>query len=361
MPARHVVQSPRPAAGASTSDRTPARGTAGTPRHHSGHRSHRILQSVAVAVAVCIMAAAGAGAAVVRRFDSNITSADVSAQLGDDRPEALDTDPSDGLPLNILLMGVDKDTGSQRSDTTILAHLSADRSRAELISIPRDSWVQIPACTLADGTVTEPQEFKFNEAFSIGGAACTIRTVEQLTGVRIDDYAMVDFAGFTEMVDAVGGVPFCVPEDIDDKQAKVQLEAGCQTLDGTQALGFVRARKSLGDGSDLGRIDRQQQFLEAMVAKVTSAGTLTDVTALYGLIDSATRSMTTGPSLASVTHLVSLARSMSGVPAEAIDFRTVPTADRGDGANVVWAEPESAAIWQALATDVPLPAEAPDS
>ena len=173
-------------------------------------------------------------------------------------------------------------------------HLAADRESAAAVSIPRDTMVPIPECTRDDGTVVPAQEVQmFNEAFSAGGPACTIKTVEALTKVRIDNYIVVDFTGFKDMVDALGGVKVCLPYAVNDPQSHLDLEAGTQTVRGQQALAYVRTRHGLGDGSDLSRIDRQQAFVGSMVSKVKDKGLLLRPDRLYNFLAAATKSLTT--------------------------------------------------------------------
>ena len=333
-----------------------------------------------------VLFATSAVAWTYRDLDENIRSHDIETLLGTDRPSAAEsddpTDPHAGRPLDILLVGVDDREGENarfggagqtgvRSDTVILAHVAADRSRVDLVSIPRDSWVPIPSCPLPDGTWTQPTTSKFNQAFALGGAtgdvshgvACSIRTLEALTGVRVDGFVAVDFTGFIRMIDAIGGVPICIDQAIDDPDAKITLEPGHQVLDGEQALGFARARKTLGDGSDTARIGRQQQLLAASFRAVLARDVLTDTTKLYGFLDAATASLTTSSDLGSLSALAGLAFSLRGVGAEDLTFVTVPWVPRGDGANVLWAA-EADALWAAIAEDRPLtddPDPTPDS
>ena len=319
--------------------------------------------------------ASSAAAWTYRGLDDNITAYDIETLLGTDRPSTRAPDPEDphaGQPLNLLLVGVDDREGENarfgyagqpgvRSDTVILAHVSADRSRVELISIPRDSWVPIPACPLPDGTWSAPEEFKFNQAFANGGAtgdvgygvACSIRTLESLTDVRVDGFIAVDFTGFIRMVDAIGGVEMCVPQAIDDPDADLRLEPGLQVLDGEQALGFARARKTLGDGSDTGRIGRQQQLLAAMLRTVLDANLLTDSPELLRFLDAATASLTTSGDLGSISALTGVAVSMRNIRADDITFVTVPWVARGDGANVLWTA-EADELFADVAADRPI-------
>ncbi|MFG3194276.1 LCP family protein [Streptomyces omiyaensis] len=302
-------------------------GAAGKPRRHW-------LRWTALGVSVVLLGAAGTGWWFYRKLDDNITTdttaADELRRYEKERPAAVVA-----AAQNILLIGSDtrsgdgnreygRDKGTQRSDTVILLHLAADESSATAVSIPRDLMVTIPSCAEGGGGRTREQWAQFNWSFEWGGTACTIRTVEKLTGIRIDHHMVIDFRGFKKMVDAVDGVEVCLKEPVDDADAKLKLPAGRQTLDGEQALGFVRARKSLGNGSDTDRMDRQQMFLGALVNKVQSNGVLLNPTKLYPVLDAATKSITTDPGLDSLRDLYDLARTMRSVPTEKVQFLTVP-------------------------------------
>lgn len=294
---------------------------------------HRALRVLAAGSALLVMASGGAAWYAYKKLDGNIRTDEGTARmLGDyesERPQEIATEAT-----NILLIGSDDrsganaqyggDGGSQRSDTTILLHLSADRSRATAVSIPRDLMAQIPACARPEGGETRPQFAQFNWAFQFGGAACTIRTVENMTGVRINHHMIVDFTGFKRMVDAVGGVEVCLPAPVKDRDAKLDLPAGRQTVKGEDALAYVRARHSFGDGSDTQRIGRQQQFLGSLVNKVKSSGVLLNPARLYPLLDAATSSITADAGLDSLSELYGLARSLRKTDADAVGFLTVP-------------------------------------
>ncbi|WP_229924685.1 LCP family protein [Streptomyces sulfonofaciens] len=315
----------------------PAPGTpAGSAPTGTGavRRRRRMLRGAALGGAVLVLAAGGAGWVAYEELNGNIT-ADTGAaaeleRYEKERPTALVRGAQ-----NILLIGSDSragavnrryghDNGTQRSDTTILLHLAADRRRATAVSVPRDLMVQVPACRRRDGTGTRPVRAMFNHAFETGGSACTVRTVEKLTGIRVDHYMIIDFRGFRRMVDALGGVRVCLRQPVRDADAHLALPAGRQTLDGEQALGYVRARKSLGNGSDTDRIDRQQRFLGALVAKVRSNGVLLNPGRLYPVLDAATSSLTTDPGLASLRGLYDLVRGVRNIPTGHIQFLTLP-------------------------------------
>lgn len=176
-----------------------------------------------------------------------------------------------------------------------------------------------------------------------------------MTGIRIDHHMVVDFNGFKEMVDAVDGVEICLPKAIDDKDAHLDLPAGRQTLNGEEALGYVRARKTLGDGSDTERMERQQQFLGALVNKMQSNGVLLNPTRLYPVLDAATKSLTTDPGLDSLRDLYDLVRSMRDVPTEQVQFLTVPRQPyRLDRNRDELVEPDAGELFKQLREDKPV-------
>lgn len=328
-------------------------------------RRRRWTKGSALGLAVLVMGAAGAGWAVYAKLSSNITADEAAAaelaRYERERPTELVRGAQ-----NILLIGSDtragdgnsrygRDLGSERSDTTILLHLAADRRSATAVSLPRDLMVDIPGCLQADGTRSEPVFAMFNHAFQVGGSACTIRTVEKLTDIRIDHHIVVDFSGFKDMVDAVDGVRVCLKEPIDDKAAELKLPAGEVTLDGEQALGYVRARKSLGNGSDTERMERQQRFLGALADKVKSNGVLLNPVKLYPVLDAATSSLTTDPGLASLRSLYQLVRGLRHIPTGRMQFLTVPRESYVYDANRdQLVEPEAEKLFKLLRADQPV-------
>jgi len=331
-------------------------------------RRHPRLTAAVSVLAVVLLAAVATGALALRQLQGNITAVDVTSRLGDDRPTPEPTDEDGGRPLNILVVGTDtragdndfiggSEKGEGRSDTTLVLHVAADRSRAMGVSIPRDSMVDMPDCTGLDGEDVAGGTRQFNDAYTIGGVACTQRTVEQLTGVRIDHYVVVDFAGFRQIVDALGTVEICLPEAVNDARSKLDLPAGRQRVDGTTALAYVRTRHGLGDGGDLGRVARQQAFISAVLQEATSAGTLTNPKKLYDVLDVATQSVTVDPGLGSLTELAALARLVRSIGLENISFVTVPTTEYAPDPNrLVWAS-EASQLWRAVRKDRPVTTE----
>ncbi len=270
----------------------------------------------------------------------------VNKFLGQNRHEK--ENPQDNFAnrdLNVMVIGSDhraqKDydengrlvTG-MRSDTTMVAHISADRTRVEVMSIPRDLMVKRPACLRADGK-TEPASpgyVQFNSIFALLGqeedvaaaTACTMKTVEQLTGIFLDEFVVVDFDGFENMVAALGGVPICLDEKMKDSKGAIDLPAGCHTLNPQQALGFARARYGVGDGSDISRIGRQQKLVGAMMKEAKSRNMLTDLPSLYAFLKAGMKSLTTSENFGNAKNLGGLAFSLAKVKPENIRFYTLP-------------------------------------
>jgi LCP family protein required for cell wall assembly len=362
--ARHVADHSRQA-GEPPGDPSPS---ASDPAHESQaaapkppRRRHRGLIKAAWLLAAVLVLIAAAGLAAALKLKGNIQSVDVTRNLGTDRPTAAPTDPAGDRPLNVLVLGSDSREGANgfvggkvdegRSDTTLVLHLSADRSRALAVSIPRDSVVTMPTCVDRTGGASPAAERQFNDAYTIGGAACTQRTVEQLTGLRIDHYVVVDFAGFKDMVDALGTVPICLPKPVNDTQHHIALPAGRSRVNGTQALAYVRERYALGDGGDLGRIDRQQTFLASVLQEALSAGTLTNPPKLYSFLSAATRSVTMDPDLARIGALTSLAKQVADIGLGHIQFVTVPNEPYEPDPNRLQWAPSARQLWRAIRLD----------
>ena len=312
-------------------------------------RRRRVLAGMGVFVLVVVL---GLGAAWWR-LEGNISRLDVSKDLGT-RPTAA------AGPLNILLIGSDNRDGEgvpgaslssgARSDTTLIAHVSADREHVTVVSVPRDSMVKAPPNCKNSTPKDEWVVQQWNAMFSIGGPACLITTIEGNTGLRMDHFAVVDFRGFRDMVDALGGVPICAPEAIDDPKAKLKLSAGRHVLDGPQALGYVRARKTLGDGSDLGRIARQQAFLSSVVQEATRTSLLVRPDRLFGFLNAATKSLTTDEQF-DLGTMKDLASSVAHIGMSNVQFITVPVQEYpADPNRVEWA-PSADVLWQTLRDD----------
>lgn len=337
--------------------------TAGERPSRWAHRRHVLYGVIGSFVVVALVLAIAAYA----KFNSNITRIDVSRMLGV-RPTTTASSAGAHTAVNILVMGSDtrtgigtdaygKDTveGGAHSDTNLLVHVSADRDRVLVVSIPRDSMTMAPkACSDPNSTVANGEIRQWNYNFNLGGPGCTIKTLEGLTGIFVDHYVVIDFRGFQQMVDALGGVPVCTTSDIADKDAQFTLAAGHHILDGKQALGYVRVRKTVNDGSDLNRIKRQQAFLSSVAQEATSKGLLLRPDKLYGFLNAATKSITTDPEMGFGT-MTSLANSVRNLGVDKIEFVTVPTQVYPKDTNRVEWRASAAKIWSAIRADQPLP------
>ncbi|MFE6649425.1 LCP family protein [Nocardioides sp. NPDC057772] len=281
-------------------------------------------------------------------------------------------------PINILVMGSDSrdckgcnvdgltDEG-QRSDTNILLHLSADRTFAYGVSIPRDTMVDRPACKNEDtGTKTEPADYvRWNEAFAIAGPSCTIAQVESVANdlcgekcdVQVNHVVVVDFSSFKGMVDAIDGVEVCIPEEVDDKWTGAHFDAGTQKLTGKQALNYVRLRHGLGDGGDLDRSKRQQAFIGSMAAKLLSGDTLSSPTKVLSFLNAATKGLTMDEGLKdNLDTMAKIGAGFRSIGMENIKFLTIPTVpdpQRPD-VTVVLDEEKARNVFKAIANDKPL-------
>lgn len=247
--------------------------------------------------------------------------------------------------------------GGQRTDTIMLLHIPRFGGEATLVSLPRDSAVDIPAYTSEDGESVPAQRNKLNAAFAFGGPQLLARTVETETGIRLDEYMEIGLGGFAGMVDAVGGVRMCLDQPMQDRRAGVDLSAGCQQLSGPQALGFVRARYSDPEG-DLGRVERQQRFLGALSDEVSRPGTLLNPIVMTRLLGAGTDALVvdegTGP-----PALLWFAWQMKGLAGGSGSTLTVPVAGTGSasglGSVVRWDREEAVALFDALRQDEPVP------
>lgn len=315
-----------------------------------------------------LTALSGGAVYALSGLGKNIGTVDTSTLEEKYRPKAVvQTDTS---PMNLLIMGSDSregdgndaygSFGGARSDTTLLVHLYKGRKDAVVVSIPRDSWVEIAGCTQSDGSKTYPYKTKFNAAFAFGGPVCTIKTVEKLTDVRIDNFVVVDFKAFKTVVDAIGGVEVCLTTPAYDPVipgrggSGLNLPAGYSTISGEQALAFVRARESLGDGSDLSRIERQQDFIGSMIRGMTEKGLLKSPQMIYRVLAAITSSIEANPEFANIQALQEFTLSLGGLSPSRIKFVTLPYELKGDG-NVHWYS-ETEKLWEAIREDEPWPA-----
>ncbi len=345
------------------------RGPTGGPARRGSHAAPPKAQwgrRLLAGLGVLVLLIGGGTLVALKVLQGNIRTADLTPMLGDERPSTAPQNPDGGRPVTVLVMGSDSREGDNsfiggttetgaKSDTTLMVHLSADRSWATTVSIPRDSIVEVPDCVDSATEMIQPGSRRiFNDAFTTGGPACTLKTVESLTGVRIDHWVTVDFAGFTRVVDALGTVPICLPEPVNDTKHNIHLPAGRSEVDGETALAYVRERYTLGDGSDLGRIERQQAFLSSVLQKATSAGTLANPARTYAFLDAVTRALTMNPELSSLSRLAAFAQDVQQIGLGSVQFVTVPNGpDPSDPNRLVWTE-QADDLWAALRQDRPV-------
>ncbi|MDT7846667.1 LCP family protein [Streptomyces justiciae] len=335
-----------------------------------GRRRTRILKAAGLTLAGVLVAGAAAGGWAYWHLNGNIKSVDIDQALGDDRPPKATVTPSPSasespLPteaLNILVLGSDSRSGKEnqalgggdstgaRSDTAMVVHLDAGRTEATVVSIPRDTLVTRPSCPLEDGGSTAvAYGAMFNSAYSVGGPACAVKTVESITNVRMDHYIEIDFSGFAKLVNALGGVTVTTDEDIDDSSSHLTLKAGTHHLNGKQALALARTRHGIGDGSDLDRIGLQQKLVKALLEQIASTNLLTSPAQLYKVADAITGSLTTDTGLDSLTELMSLGQSLKGLSADQVKTVMMPVVQAPSNHNrVVAQEPEASRLWKSL-------------
>jgi len=306
-----------------------------------------------------------AGVATAYGYYHSLRSGMIQHDLGlalkeEDRPDKI----SDAV--NILFIGSDGyEEGStayrdefegERSDSIMLAHISPD-NRVSVISFPRDSLVQLPQCDSYGSTEGTYGYFGMvNAAMYHGGPPCVVRTVESLTDIRVDHFVHLSFMSFRDVVNAIGGVDICIPEPMSDRRSQLDIDAGQQTLDGDEALSFVRARYEIGDGGDIGRIDRQQMFLAALADQVTSSDVMSSPTKLNGVLQAVAQHSATDREL-TLDRMLSIAVTLADVDLSDIEFHTVPWYQAPSDPNrVMWDEAQSAELFAAVREDRPLPA-----
>ncbi|MGC5344304.1 LCP family protein [Streptomyces sp. DT24] len=329
--------------------------------------SRRRAKTVAAWVAAGVVLAGGTGLGYVYfTLNGNLKAVDIDSALGKDRPANADNGSED-----ILVLGSDSrsganarygvDEGGARSDTAMVVHVYEGHTSAAVVSIPRDTLVDRPSCTDDEsGNPVAPQRHAmFNTAYEVGGPACAVKTVEAMSGIRMDHYVEVDFTGFKRLIDELGGVRITTRTAIDDPKSHLKLAPGTHTLDGEQSLGLVRTRKSVGDGSDLGRIQLQQAFIKALMEQAKSVGALSHPTKLFGLADAATKAVTTDSRLASVKNLKDFADGLKGIGPKKTHMITLPVRyDPADPNRVVPIDAAAEQVWTALRQDRPVPASA---
>lgn len=349
------------------------------PRQPAGRRPKRrppvrLSTRIAGGLALLVITASGIGHAVVAGLDGAINRVDAFG--------GMQNRPGGSKGTNFLVVGTDGRDGLDPmekqqyhlggapchcTDTIMLVHLSEDRQRAAVVSIPRDSYVMLPRVVPGTGTqqaasAPAAHPAKINEAYADGGPKLTVRTVEQLTGVHIDHYLELDFVSFMKTVDVLGGVPVCTSRRLKDAYSGLDLPVGTTTLNGGEALQYVRSRHIDGD-ADLGRMQRQQRFVAQVVHKITSGGTLTNPVKLERVASTVLGSVRADQGF-DPTDLIALARSMKGFSNNSSEFATVPLSNPnfpvpGVGSTVKWDNEKAGRLWAAIRADKPLTAPRP--
>ncbi|MEW2253899.1 LCP family protein [Streptomyces sp. NPDC047869] len=357
----------------------------GRGRHDDGHgdddtsgrprRGRRILRWSALTLAALMFGGAAAGYLYYEHLNANLTKARLN--LGDSTPPRAAPNASGQTPLNILLLGSDSRNtaadlklGGSRADVgrppladvQMLLHVSADRGNMSVISLPRDTMIPIPKCTDPDGgkvygALTLAMA---NESLGRGGPGCTVATWEKLTGIHIDHFMMVDFAGVVSMADAIGGVPVCVEQNVWSRTPEghgsgLKLKAGTTYVKGEQALQWLRTRYGFEDGTDIGRTHAQHMYMNAMVRQLRENATLGNPTDMRRLAETATKALTVDEDLGTVKKLYDLSTELQKVPTGRITMTTLPTVQWSQDRNrLVPATEDADQLVSMVRTDTPL-------
>ncbi len=345
----------------------------------SGKR--RVLRWGSAVLALLILGAGGAGYLYYEHLNGNIRKEDLT--LGDKRMADHKANAAGQTPLNILLIGSDaRDSEANQklggaketfgapplADVQMLLHLSADRSNLSVVSMPRDTMLKMPKCTAPDGEVfpASTGDVQTNQSLGRGGPGCTVATWYELTGIRIDHFMMIDFAGVVSMADAIGGVPVCVSDNIYSRGANgrggsgLKLEKGTTYVKGEQALQWLRTRYGFEDGSDLARAKAQHQYMNAMVRELRKGTKLTDPGKLMNLAEAATNALTVDKGLDTVKKLYDLAEELKKVPTKRITMSTMPNV-YGTGVNAGRVYPKAGdaeQLFRMVREDMPLDGKA---
>jgi len=347
-------------------------GDGGQPR-----RRRRILRWSATILAVLILGTAGAGYLYYQHLNGNIKKDDLN--IGDEKDRAAKSKPNAAgqTPLNILLIGSDarnttenqklggaKDTfnTAPRADVQMLLHVSADRTNMSVVSMPRDTLVQIPKCTDPDNGQTYAASTSLamtNDSLGRGGPGCTVATWEKLTDIHIDHFMMVDFAGVVSMADAIGGVPVCVDANIYSHTSSghgsgLKLKEGTTSVKGKQALQWLRTRYGFEDGSDIGRTKAQHMYMNSMVRQLRENATLSNPNKLRKLAETATSALTVDAGLGTVTNLYDLSKELKKVPTNRITMTTMPWVYSSDGNRVLPKPTDAAKLFRLVREDIAL-------
>ena len=329
--------------------------SAGVARHGRLTRPRPVLS---------ILKLLGVGVVVLAVSATSVAAIDTSLTLANartfDLPGAPATPPDIGAMeggFNILIVGSDRGEteqelkergGAELNDVTMILHVSGDHKSAVAVSIPRDMVVPIPSCPKLDGSgnYARMSGQPINVTLSYGGIACTVLTVQELTGLHIDFAGLITFQGVIQMSNALGGVPVCIAQDINDPASGFNRPAGTYVLSGSEALAFLRARKHVGDGSDLARISSQQVFLSSMVRTLKSEDTLNDPVKLYSIAQAAVTNMELSSNFRNTDTLFSIARALSTLELDQVMFVQYPGSTNNPGIYLNKVKPDAAVASQ---------------
>nr|WP_229741786.1 LCP family protein [Kocuria dechangensis] len=317
-------------------------------------------RAAVLALVLALAAVLAVGTTAAWRLQSNLDTSPLD--LGDGAGAV-----EDG-PLDILVMGTDTregegndqygddedSSGAGLTDVMMLVHVAEDRGAVTVVSFPRDLVADVPRCTdpATDRRHPAERDAMLNSAVENGGPGCTVATINRMTGLQIDHFMLADFNAVKELSSAVGGVEVCVNEAVDDPKSGLVLPAGTSSVEGEQALAFLRSRAAFGDGGDESRIRSQQSFLASLARKITAEGTLGDLPALYGIAEVASRNLHVDEDLGSVPTMVGLAGAVRGVDLSGIAFVTAPTEPyEADPNRLQLQEEASEALFAALRED----------
>lgn len=357
-------------------DDAPSRTRLQEKKKRKNDRARLASKTLAIVVTALVFLATGVGWGAKTWFNSKfnqIAALDESSnhimpgQIGDENFIILGSDTREGAEAEENV-GTAADVGGARSDTLMVAHVPEDRSRAVVVSFPRDLEISRPACERWNSksgqygeVMPAAEQVKINTAFSVGGPKCVTKVVQQLTGMKINHFVGIDFHGFKGMVDAVDGVRVQIDKPIvDETLGKVVTQTGNVKLEGEQALNYVRARKVYSDPtfSDYGRMQRQQKFLSSLLDRTLSSDVLFNTGKLSRFVDAFTRS-TFGEGIG-VDQMLTLGQSMRGFDAGKVEFLTVPTVgDANERGNEVLLEEDSRALFDAIIDNTRLPGDEP--
>jgi len=330
----------------------------------------------AMAMAVVLVGVAGAGYLYLRHLDDNIKKDDLNIGDAKDRAAKPKANSAGQTPLNILLIGSDarnskenqklggaKDTYNTppRADVQMLLHVSADRTDMSVVSMPRDTLVDIPECTDPDTgkTYAATTSTMTNASLERGGPGCTVATWEKLTDIHIDHFMMVDFAGVVSMADAIGGVPVCVDANVYSHTGSghgsgLKLRKGTTSVKGKQALQWLRTRYGFEDGSDIARTKAQHMYMNSMVRQLRENATLGNPGRLRALAETATEALTVDKGLGTVTRLYDLSKELKKVPTRRITMTTMPWVYTSDGNRVLPKPTDAAKLFRLVREDIAL-------